>query len=89
MEKMGREKMWTEERKLVALTSIAAEAVLPTQLGNIDPLKPPAWLTDAAIAVGVGATATGLDLLIRQDPGMRDAVLGGRRALLRKMVELS
>jgi hypothetical protein len=65
-----------------ALTSIAAQDVLPTQLGKIDPAKPPSWLADAAIAVGADATATAVDFLIRQDCGMRDPVLGGRSTLL-------
>jgi len=86
---MVKAKFWTEERKLDALSSIAAQDILPEQLGKIDPKKPPSWLTDAAAAVGAGATASGLDYLLRQEGGMRDAVLGGRSALLRKMVELS
>ncbi len=64
-----------------ALTSIAAEPVLPDHLGKIDPLKPRSWLTDAAIAVGAGAMSAGLDTLLRKDTGMREAALGGNCAL--------
>ncbi len=56
-----------------------------SHLGKIDPLKPPSWLTDAAIAVGAGATATGLDTLLRKGTGITTAV--GYKSV--KMIELS
>ncbi len=58
-------------------------------MGKIDPLKPPSCLTDAAMAVGAGATTTGLDTLLRKYTRMRDAGLGGPSALLRKMLGFS
>ena len=86
---MPKERFWTDERQLQVLASITAQPVLPTHFGMIDSRNPPAYLMDAAAAAGDGATAAGVDFQLRQEPGLKEALLGGRHALLRKMIEKS